>query len=312
MSCLRQWTETPIVMQELPLVSIVTPCYNSGRFLEETIESVLSQDYPRIEYLIVDGGSSDNTHEIVQRYRERLQFYSEPDGGTADAINKGFHLSSGTIFAYLNADDIYLPGAVSTVVREFLEHEETAVIYGDGYWISDDGQRLGTYPTRAFDKALLSQECFICQPAAFMRRSAFEEAGAMNTQLNCAYDYDLWIRIARMYPMGRIDAFLASSRMHRGNKTIGRRKQVFQEQLTLLGRHYGYVPFGPIHAYSCYLLDGKDQFFEPSRPSIPKYVFSLFVGLQYNYRQPFRFVREWASVMSVGGLQRRWRDLWGG
>jgi len=115
-------------MQELPLVSIVTPCYNSGRFLEQTIESVLSQDYPRIEYLIVDGGSSDNTREIVQRYRERLQFHSEPDRGTADAINKGFRLSSGTIFAYLNADDIYLPGAVSTVVREFLEHEETAVI----------------------------------------------------------------------------------------------------------------------------------------------------------------------------------------
>jgi glycosyltransferase involved in cell wall biosynthesis len=297
-------------MQELPLVSIVTPCYNSGRFLEQTIESVLSQDYPRIEYLIVDGGSSDDTLEIVRRHGDRVQFHSEPDQGTADAINKGFRLSKGHIFAYLNADDTYLPGAVSTIVREFMEHEEIGVVYGDGYWISAEGQIISSYPTIPFDAKMLSQECFICQPAAFMRRGAFERAGMMNPELQCAYDYDLWIRMARLYPMRKIDAFLASSRMHRKNKTIGRRKQVLRENLALLKRHYGYVPFGPIHAYSSYLMDKKDQFFEASQPSIAKYILTLFVGLRYNHRRPFRFAREWASVMSMGGLQRRWRDLW--
>jgi hypothetical protein len=131
----------------------------------------------------------------------------------------------------------------------------------------------------------------------------------MDPRLEYAYDYDLWIRIARLYPLRKVDAVLATSRMHEGNKTVGQRRAVLRETLKLLESHYGYVPFRPVHAYASYLVDGRDQFFEPLRPSILKYALSLPVGLRYNPGRPFRFTREWAGVMSLAGLTRRWRGF---
>jgi glycosyltransferase involved in cell wall biosynthesis len=292
-----------------PLISIVTPTYNMGRFLEETIQSVLSQDYPNIEYIVMDAGSTDGTLAILEKYRGRLEFHSGPDRGTADAINKGFARSHGSVFAYLNADDIYLPGAISTAMTALASEPETGVVYGDANWVDEQGRVLAPYPVQPFDAALLSQECFISQPAAFMLREAFELAGRTDPRLQYAYDYDLWIRIARLYPLRKIDAVLATSRMHQNNKTVGQRRAVLRETLKLLESHYGYVPFRPVHAYASYLLDGRDQFFEPLRPSILKYALSLLVGLRYNPGQPFRFTHEWAAVMSLAGLARRWQGF---
>jgi len=280
-----------------------------GHFLEETIQSVLAQDYPHIEYIVMDAGSTDQTLEILEKYRGRLDFHSERDRGTADAINKGFERSQGTVFAYLNADDTYLPSAVSTAVQAMMQDPSAGVVYGEANWVDQGSHVLAPYPTQEYKATLLSQECFICQPAAFIRREAFELAGRMDPNLNFAFDYDLWIRLSRIYPMRRIGAVLATSRMHKANKTVGQRRAVLQETLRVLRSHYGYVPFQPIHAYSCYLVDGRDQFFEPPRPSVFKYLLSLFVGLRYNLARPFRFFGEWASVMSFGGLVRRWHGL---
>jgi len=292
-----------------PLISIVTPTYNMGRYLEETIQSVLSQDYPNIEYIVMDAGSTDETLAILEKYKGRLEFHSGPDKGTADAINKGFARSHGSVFAYLNADDIYLPGAISAAMRSLAVEPDTGVVYGEANWVDESGQVLGSYPVRPYDAALFKQECFISQPAAFIQREAFELAGRMDPNLQYAYDYDLWIRTSRLYPMRKIDAVLATSRMHTENKTVGQRRQVLRETLHLLESHYGYVPFQPVHAYASYLVDRRDQFFEPLRPSIFKYALSLLVGLRYNVDRPFRFIREWAAVMSLGGLARRWHGF---
>lgn len=294
-----------LVSSGLPLVSVVTPCLNSGQFLRETIESVLAQDYPRLEYIIMDGGSTDGTLAILQEYESRIQFWSEPDGGTADAVNRGFMRARGSLFAFLNADDTYLPGAVSTAVDKLLRHPGAAAVYGDAYWVDREGRTLGPYPTQPFDRELFRQECFVCQPASFIRRSAFEAAGTLDPTLQYAFDYDLWIRLARLYPMQKIDEFLATSRMHKDNKTVGQRRQVLAETVRLLRGHYGYVPFRWIEAYACNLIDGRDQFFEPMQPSLMKYMLSLFLGLRYNTGHALRFIREWASVMTMGGLMRR-------
>ncbi len=280
-----------------------------GRFLRETIESVLSQDYPNIEYIVMDGGSQDETLEILASYGGRLEYHSGPDRGTADAINQGFERSRGAVFAYLNADDTYLPGAVSTAIRAMMAEPAAGVVYGNAYWVDEGGSVLAPYPTREYEPRSLAQECFICQPAAFVRREAFELAGRMDPNLQFAFDYDLWIRLSRIYPMRKIDAVLATSRMHKENKTVGQRREVLEETLRVLRSHFGYVPFQPIHAYTCYLVDRRDQFFEPPRPSVSKYLLSLFVGLRYNLIRPFRFMREWAAVMSFGGLVRRWQGL---
>src|SRR5437899_1906048 len=130
-------------MEQEPLVSIVTPSFNTARFIERTIESVLSQDYPRIEYIVMDGGSTDGTLDILQRYRGRLQYVSAPDGGAVDAINRGFARSGGSILAWLNADDEYLPGAVRQGVRALAEHPGAAVVYGDGAWVDEEGREIG-------------------------------------------------------------------------------------------------------------------------------------------------------------------------
>lgn len=277
-----------------------------GRYLEETIQSVLNQDYPNIEYIVMDAGSTDETLAILGKYRGRLEFHSGPDRGTADAINEGFSRSHGSIFAYLNADDIYLPGAISAAMHSMAADPEAGVVYGDANWVDEGGNALAPYPVRPYDAALFSQECFISQPAAFIRREAFELAGRMDPNLQYAYDYDLWIRISRLFPMRKLDALLAASRMHQENKTVGHRRRVLRETMRLLESHYGYVPFPPVHAYASFLVDRRDQFFEPLRPSIFKYVLSLFVGLRYNAERPFRFTREWAAVMSFKGLARRW------
>jgi glycosyltransferase involved in cell wall biosynthesis len=296
---------------EPPLVSIVTPCLNAARFLEEAMESVLSQDYPRIEYIVMDGGSTDGTLEIleraVQRYAGRLRFVTAPDRGAADAINRGFGLCHGRIFTYLSADDVYLPGAVSIAVQALSEHPEAAGVYGDAWWIDDAGSRIAPYPVRDFDRALLARECFICQPASFLRREAFENVGGMDPEWNLTFDYELWIRMARTYELRRIEGTLALSRMHRANLSLGQRQKVFRQTFRILHRHYGYVPFQWIYAYLCHRADGRDQFFDPLRPSVFRYLESLPAGLLLNRTAFIRYFREWFAIMSWAGLLRRIR-----
>ena len=296
--------------ESLPLVSIVTPCYNMARYVEQTVRSVLDQDYPHIEYIVMDGGSTDGTLEILKKYEGRARIYSEPDQGAADAVNRGFERSRGSLLAFLNADDYYLPGAVATAARSLVAHPEVAGVYGEGLWVDQQGRTIGEYPTAPFDAALLNEECFICQPAAFFRRSAFQQAGGLDTSLQFAFDYDLWIRLARRHSMLKLDARLAASRMHRENKTLGARRRVFTETIAILRKHYGYVPFRWVHAYASYLADRRDQFFEPLRPTFFKYAISLPLGLYYNRSHPVKFFAEWKSVMSRKGLARRLDETW--
>jgi glycosyltransferase involved in cell wall biosynthesis len=279
--------------REPPLVSIVTPSYNMASFLEETIQSVLNQDYPHIEYIVIDGGSNDGTLEILRKYEGRLRYLSKPDRGQTDAINKGFHLSRGSVFAFLCADDIYLPGAVSTAVRHLLANPGHAGIYGEGYLIDENGTNLGRYPTREFDPELLKSECFICQPAAFLWRQPFLEAGLMNVDLRCGLDYDLWIRLARRHTLLKVDDYLAASRMHHGAKTLHERAAVFKASIDLLQAHYGYAPYAHIYGYCCALLDRRDGFFEPVPPSLAKYGLALAYGSWRNVRQLRRYWKEW-------------------
>jgi len=293
----------------LPLVSIVTPCLNMAPFLETTIESVLAQDYPNLEYIVIDGGSTDGSVEILARHGGRLRFSSGPDGGTADAVNRGFRQSRGSIFAFLSADDLYAPGAVSAGVRHLTSDPGAGGVYGEAVWLNAAGEPLGPYPTREFDREQLARECFICQPACFLRREVFEEAGMLDPSLRSAFDYDLWIRVAARHRLRKIGEWLAFSRMHRRNKSLGERRRMFSEVTAVLRKHYAYVPFSWLYGYCCYLVDGRDQFYEPLRPSMLKYALSLPFGLAYNPRQPLRYWKDWSAAASFAGLWRRWNAV---
>jgi glycosyltransferase involved in cell wall biosynthesis len=288
-------------VQQRPLVSIVTPSFNGAEFLEETIRSVLAQDYPRIEYLVMDAGSTDGTLEILERYRGRLQFVSEPDGGAADAINRGFRKAKGEILAWLGADDLYLPGAISTAVAALGEDPAAAAVYGGGYWIDENGRTLGRYPTVApYDPAMFRRECPICQPACFMRRKAVEAVNGLDASLHSAFDYDLWVRLSQQYPFRAIPQHLAQSRMHSRNKSLGEKHRMFEECIALLRRYYGYVPVHWVYGYVSFLRDRTDQFFTPLRPSAAAYLRSLAVGARYNTRHPLRYTKEWLATLRAG------------
>ena len=283
-------------MDQQPLVSIVTPSFNSGRFLERTIESVLAQDYPKIEYLVMDGGSTDGTLSILERYRDRLEYFSARDKGPADAVNQGFTRSKGSVLAWLNSDDEYFPGAVSAAVRHLAAHPEADVIYGEGIWIDEQGSEISRYPTTSpYRDGMFAQECGICQPAAFLRRDAFFNSGGMSIDQNSCWDYDLWIRIARRHRFLAIPDLMARSRMHRGTITLAGRRQVFRQNIALLRREFGYVPVNWVYGYLSFLRDGRDQFFEPLQHSAAVYLGSLAVGSYYNYRHLWRYWKEWGS-----------------
>ena len=223
----------------MPAITIVTPSYNQAAYLETTLQSVLSQGYPRLEYIVIDGGSTDGSVEILRRYGGRIAFWvSEPDGGQTEAINKGLRRASGDVLAYLNSDDLYLPGALDIVGEYFAAHLEAGLVYGDCQVIGADGQALGWLPKHDFSlERMFARGEFIPQPAAFWRRAVPEQVGGFDETLHLALDYDFFIRTARRWPVAYLPRPLAAFRLHGGSKTIAREESHWREALRVSERH---------------------------------------------------------------------------
>ena len=185
-------------MSATPLVSIVTPSFNTGRFIGHAVESVLTQDYRNIEYLVMDGGSTDHTISELKRFGDRLKWVSERDHGQGDALNKGFHRAKGQIFGWLNSDDTYAPHAVSAAVEFLWSNPDVAAVYGDAMFIDAHGDDIAKcVHVEPFNRhRLLHYTDFIVQPTVFFRRSAFEAVGGIDPTLHWCMDYDLWLKMA--------------------------------------------------------------------------------------------------------------------
>ena len=217
-----------------PPISIVTPSYNQGAFIERTILSVLDQKIPVLEYLVVDGGSRDETIDVLERYGDRVDWVSEPDRGQADAVNKGIRKSRGEIIGWLNSDDIYYDGALSAVLDYFDAHPEVEILYGDAHHIDTEDRVIEPYYTEDWDYERLKDICFICQPSVFFRRRLAARVGLLDDRLQYCMDYEYWLRIGRTTPFARMDRFLAGSRMYRENKTMASRVPVHREMNDML------------------------------------------------------------------------------
>jgi glycosyltransferase involved in cell wall biosynthesis len=267
-----------------------------ARYLPETLASILSQDYPNLEVIVVDGGSTDETPRILAAHADRIRFLTGKDKGPSDAAHRGFLQARGEIFVWLNADDTFLPGAVRTAAAYLNAHPGVDVVYGEGWWVDEAGQTISRYPTLPWDPIVLERDCFICQPAAFMRASSYRRC-PLDPDINRSFDYDLWIRMAKQgFRFHAIPDYLANSRMHAGAKTISEREAVFDASIDLLKRHYGYVPLSWVFGYATWQRDGRDQFFQPLRPTVRNYLASLPVGLRLNSVRRLRFFTEWLTA----------------
>jgi GT2 family glycosyltransferase len=219
----------------MTLVSIVTPSFNQSTFLEQTIRSVLDQDHHELEYLIVDGGSTDSSLEIIRKYSNRLAWWtSETDRGQADAINKGFAHAHGEIIAWLNSDDYYLPGTITAAVAEFETHPDAVMIYGDMLAVNEYGQTINLLEYRPL--SIRDLLCFqiIGQPSVFMRRSAFEKTGGLDTSLHFMLDHQLWIKLALQGKLIHVDHKWAAARYHSGAKNRAKAAEFGREAFLIL------------------------------------------------------------------------------
>lgn len=224
-----------------PLVTIVTPSYNQGRFIRATIESVLAQDYPHIEYIILDAVSTDETARIAAEYAGRLEFISEKDRGQSHAINKGFQRARGEIVAWINSDDTLLPGAVSRAVAALAAHPEAAASYGEGYLMDEEGFATCRFPhTQPFDLwRLINVSDYILQQSVFFRRSAVEAVGWIREDLHYAMDWDLLIRLGLRWPLHYEPAYFGCLREYAAAKTSAGGGKRAREILNMLREHSG-------------------------------------------------------------------------
>jgi glycosyltransferase involved in cell wall biosynthesis len=301
-------------------VSIITPSYNQADYLEQTIQSVLSQDYPHIEYIIVDGASTDRSVEIIRRYAGRLAWWvSEPDN-QAEAINKGMQRAS-EVVAWLNSDDLYLPGAVSLAVEALAANPALGFVFGDALTIDSHGRPLNPLVFGPWGLDELIRFRIICQPAVFMRRSVLEQAGYLDPAYHMMLDHHLWVRIAgrsQVQYIGREGSFtpLAAARHHLQAKNTSQPEKFAQETLRVLdwmgtqpdlqsrfARNRRLVYGGAYRLVARYLLDGGAY----SR-SLAAYSRAFFAWPGYTLKHWHRILYAALCLVGLGSSLDRWRE----
>ena len=299
-----------------PLVSIITPSYNQAEYLEDTLRSVLAQDYASIEYLVVDGASSDGSQEILRRYAGRLSWWvSEPDHGQAEAINKGLRRARGEIVAWLNSDDLYLPGAVAGAVAAFQARPESGLVFGDAITIDARGRPINKLVFGDWGLAELMSFRIICQPAVFMRKTALEQAGLLDPTYHFMLDHHLWLRMAQATPIQHVPAYWAAARHHPGAKNVSQPVEFGKETLRVLEWMQNQPDLGPLAAQNHkrvlggaqrlnarYLLDGGLP-----GPALRAYGQALLANPGFALKHWHRMLYALASLLGAGRLAS-WYD----
>jgi hypothetical protein len=299
------------VVFDPPPVGVVTPSLNSADLIRETVESVLGQDYPRLSYLVMDGGSTDGTVDVLRSFGADLDWTSAPDDGQSDAINRGIERVGGEIVAFLNSDDLYEPGAVAKAVERFREHPGAGMIHGRARILDSAGDEVGITELVHVQHSDLAAANPIAQTASFYAGGAWRDLGGLDDSLHFALDYDLFIRIAAELPVCAVDDVLSSVRFHPAAKSEAQRGRCFRQTFEVARRHYGVVPPEQIDGYARWLLGGRPSIVEPVARTRRSMALELPIGIAVNRRHPLDATRAWARHAGlVSSYEGRWSDGW--
>jgi glycosyltransferase involved in cell wall biosynthesis len=287
-------------------ISILTPSLNQGEFIRKTIESVLTQKIPELDYWVIDGGSTDGTPDVLREFNTHIRWVSEPDRGTANALNKGFGRSRGEIIGWLSSDDIYYPGALHTVLEFFAAHSEIDILYGDANHIDEKDQVLERYPTEPFSFERLKEVCFISQPATFFRRRLIDEFGMLNESFSHCIDYELWVRFAKLGARFHyLPQTLAATRLHPSAKTVAFRVACHEDINNILKNHFGQVPTHCLLNYAYAVIEDRgmrrDQHF---RFAVALAKESVLAANRWNGKMSFQLAKELGAALVYAGQQK--------
>jgi len=306
-------------MNEKPLVSIITPSFNQAKFLEQTITSVLNQDYPNLEYLVVDGGSVDGSQDIIKKHAAKLKWWvSEPDRGQADAINKGFQRARGEYVAWLNSDDYYLPDAISKVVNVFQSHPDLSLVYGNVLAVNGSGNIINHLRYQQWKLEDLMKFNIIGQPSVFIRRAYLQKSGLLNLSYQYLLDHQLWLRLALQAPMIYLPEELSAARFHSQSKSMAKAGDFGAEAYRIVQwleitpafklryeENKNKIWAGAHRFNARYLLDGNQP-----RQAFQAYLQCLRSDFSTGLREWYRIVFAFISMLGLGRLGRlhpRWR-----
>jgi glycosyltransferase involved in cell wall biosynthesis len=267
-------------------VSVVTPSFNKGKFIQRTLESVATQTGAEIEHVVFDGGSTDDTVGVLKRFGHDVKWVSEKDKGQTDAVNKGIRATDGEIIGWLNSDDIYYPDAIARVVAFFEAHPEVDVVYGMADHVDLNDQAFEVYPTEPWSFVRLRDRCFICQPATFFRRGVADQHGLLDDNLRFCMDYEYWLRLAKAgVRFAYMEEKLAGSRLYAENKTLGSRVKVHAEINDMQKRLFGEVPerwlWNYVHAV---VEESVDRSRSPRRFALYMLIVVMKAALHWNRR----------------------------
>jgi glycosyltransferase involved in cell wall biosynthesis len=267
-------------------VSVVTPSYNQGQFIQRTLESVATQTGTDIEHVVFDGGSTDGTVDVLRRFGHGVKWVSERDKGQTDAVNKGIRATDGDIIGWLNSDDIYYPDAIARVVAFFESHADVDVVYGMADHIDLSDHAFEAYPTEPWNFARLKDTCFICQPATFFRRGVVAQHGLLDEKLRFCMDYEYWLRLAKAGArFAYLEEKLAGSRLYAENKTLAYRVKVHVEINDMQKTMFDKVPERWLWNYAHTVAEERvDRSRSPRRFALYMIIVAMKAALHWNRR----------------------------
>ena len=306
-------------MPEKPLVSIITPSYNQAQYLQKTITSVLEQDYPEIEYIVIDGGSTDDSQKIIRSFQKRLTWWvSEKDQGQADAINKGLKRAKGQVIAWLNSDDYYMPGAITKAVASLQSNSKVSMVYGDVLAVDAQDNPLNLLRYRQYDLADLMCFNIIGQPSVIFRKKYIELTGYLDVSYQYLLDHHLWLRLAKHAPILYLPSTLSAARFHSQSKNIAQADKFGQEAFRIIDWLQADPEFKNIflenkkriwagaHRFNArYLLDGGQP-----KAALNAYWQSLCAHPATALREWYRILFALISMLGLGKIKQlhpRWR-----